>query len=207
MQGVDLGKKASTLKEKIQARMQLVGAPLLTSQIGALEFRERLMKGDNSAVQNLRMGTNTTVAELLKTLGQIPPLSLLHLSNPEFANYTREHVLQINNDLDFVQDVLSAAGKSKRLNPLLHSVLAGFSRRKKSGRSKCGQLNMHFDQLRFADKKTDEDEDLRSKDVLKTQKDKQRNTNEICKFYQQPQGCRYKKDSCRMSHRCVICNA
>ena len=57
MQSVDLGKKASTLKEKIQARMQLVSAPLLVSQIGALEFKERLLKGDNNAVKNLRMGT------------------------------------------------------------------------------------------------------------------------------------------------------
>ena len=159
----DLGGKANTLKERNQARAQLAGAPLLVAQISALELRRKLMEGDNNLLQNLRMGTWTTVAELLKVFGKISPLSLLYICNPEIGKYVTEHLLQHGDDLDFVQDVLTATGVSKELNPILNSVLAGFGRRKRYGRFKCGQLNLHFDRLRFAETATENDNDEKSK--------------------------------------------
>ena len=158
---VDLGKKASTIKARNQARSQLAGAPLLVAQVTELEFRRKLQEGDNNLAQNLHLGTWTTVAEVLKVLGKIPPLSLLHLCNPEFGKYFSDHLLQRADDLDFVQDVLSATAKSKALNPILHSVAAGFGRRKIYKRFKYGQLNMHFDRLRFAETATLENNDDR----------------------------------------------
>ena len=56
-QGTDLGGKATTLKERNQARAQLAGAPLLVAQLSEMEFRLKLMEGDNRLLQNLRMGT------------------------------------------------------------------------------------------------------------------------------------------------------
>ena len=82
------------------------------------------------------------MAELLKILGKIPPLSLLSLCNPEVGKYVAEHLLQHSDDLDFVQDVLKTTAGSKELNPILHSVLAGFGRRRRYGRFKNGQLNL-----------------------------------------------------------------
>ena len=101
------------------------------AQLGALEFRKKLLEGNNAAVQNLRMGTQMTVADLLKVLRQLTPLFLIRLCNPKFANFTKEHILQHGDDLDFVQDVIPVMGKSEQLNPILHSVLAGFGRRRR----------------------------------------------------------------------------
>ena len=158
-QDTDLGGKASTLKQRNQARAQLAGAPLLVAQLSEMEFRKKLLEGDITPLQNLRMGTYTTVAEVIKDFSKIPPLSLLQIFNPEIAKYVTEHLLQHSNDLDFVQDVLKAAGASKELNPILSSVVAGFARRRRQGRFKYGQLNIHFDRLRFADTATEKDHD------------------------------------------------
>ena len=75
------------------------------------------------------------------------------------------HLLQHSDDLDFVQDVLKASGGSRELNPILNLVLVGFGRRRRYGRFKCGQLNLQFDQLRFADTKTPKDDDRKAKDI------------------------------------------
>ena len=154
------------------------------------------------------MGIWTTVAELLKIFAKIPPLSLLHLCNPDFGKYVTEHLLQHGDDLDFVQDILSAVGSSKELNPILNSVLAGFGRRKRQGRFKCGQLNLHFDRLRFAETATPEDNDMMAKDLTKKTPQQQRIPDHlnICKFFQKPGGCRFSSSDCRFVHRCVICN-
>ena len=77
----DLGGKTSTVKMKNQARSQLAGAPLLVAQLGALELRKRMIQGDPKAMQRYRLGTLTTVAELLNVLGKLPPLSILRLCN------------------------------------------------------------------------------------------------------------------------------
>ena len=58
--GTDFGGKAKSLKEKNQARTKLVGAPLLVAQLGAMEFRNKMI-GDNSVLRTLRLGTQSTV--------------------------------------------------------------------------------------------------------------------------------------------------
>ena len=130
---MDLGGKAARLKEKNQARCQLAGAPLLVAQVGEMEFRRRMMEGDKTALSGLHWGTQTTVAEVMKTLGKIPPLDVLHLCNRKLGDYVKDHLLQHGDDLDFVQDVLSATGGCSTLNPVLNGVLAGFTRRKTYG--------------------------------------------------------------------------
>ena len=189
----DLGGKTSLLKEKNQARCQLAGAPLLVAQVGDLEFRKRMMTGDINAIKGLHLGSQMTVAELLKTLGKLPPLSFISLCNKELGSFVRDHLLQHGEDLDFVQDVLSATGGNLELNPILNSVLAGFSRRKTYGRFKCGQLNLDFDRLRYANTITPKDSDLLAKEVTQNQKVTPSSSagKGICKFFQQPMGCRF----------------
>ena len=120
----------------------------------------------------------------------------------------KDHLLQHGDDLDFVQDVLSATGGSMELNPILNSVLAAFSRRKTYGRYKCGQLNLDFDRLRYANTITPKDSDLQAKEVTQNQESKtDSNAGQgICKFFQQQAGCRFGL-TCRFSHSCVICNS
>ena len=85
-QRVDLGGKTPTLKQKNQARSQLAGAPLLVAQLGALELRTKMLERSHGELQNYRLGSQTTVAEVLKVLGKMPPLTVLKLCNPKFDN-------------------------------------------------------------------------------------------------------------------------
>ena len=167
------------------------------------------MEGDDKLVKSLRLGTWTTVGELLNVFGKIPPLSLLNICNPEFGKYMSNHLLQHSDDLDFVQDVLKATGGSSELNPILNSVLAGFGRRRRYGRFKCGQLNLQFDQLRFANTKTPKDDDRKAKDIAENVTRRtagSTNLVSVCRYFQQSQGCRFGSRDCRFAHRCTICN-
>ena len=74
-----MGTKAKSRKDRNLARSRLVGAPLLVAQLGAMEFRDRMRNGDETVLKTLRLGTKTTVAEVLKKLGQAPPLAVLEL--------------------------------------------------------------------------------------------------------------------------------
>ena len=67
------------MRDKNQARALLVGAPLLLAQLGALEFRKKMMNGDSSSLRTMRLGDRMSVAEFLKKLGQVPPLAMLNL--------------------------------------------------------------------------------------------------------------------------------
>ena len=56
---VDLGGKTKSMREKNQARALLAGAPLLLAQLGALEFRKKMMQGDSEVLSTIRLGTLT----------------------------------------------------------------------------------------------------------------------------------------------------
>ena len=93
------------------------------------------------------------------------------------------------------------------LNPILNSVLAGFYRRKTYGRFKYGQLNLHFDRMRYANTITPKDSDLHAKEVTQTLKSNTAISSGkgVCKVFQQAVGCRFRL-TCNFSYRCVICN-
>ena len=147
------------MKERNQARAQLAGAPLLVAQLDAMEFRNRMVKGDTESLRTLRLGTQTTVAEALKKLSTMPPLTLLQLcygyEDFDFA----AHLLRHADDLDFVQDTLTAVGMSDALNPILNGMLAGFNRRRRFQRFKIGHHDLELDRLRYAMTATAQDTD------------------------------------------------
>lgn len=175
----------------------------MVAQVGEMEFRKRMIEGDTRAMQGLHMGTQTTVAEVLKVLGKLPPTTVLSLCNKPFGKYVKEHLLQHGDALDFVQDILTATGGNLELNPILNGVLAGFSRKKKYGRFKCGQLNLDFDRLRYASTITPKDSDLFATEVTKR---KESDPKSLCRHFQKQSACGFGK-SCKFSHRCAICNA
>ena len=74
-------------------------------------------------------------------------------------------MLQLAEDFDFVQDVLSTSGNSLQLNPMLNGVLAGFNRRRRHSRFKYGNQSLEMDRLRFAQTASDRDSDLYATEV------------------------------------------
>ena len=121
-----------------------------------------------------------------------------------------EQLLQHADDLDFVQDTLTASGNSLQLNPLLNGVLAGFNRRRRHQRFKYGHRTLDFDRLRFAQTASDLDSDLFATEVRNArtnstwQEKGSKSSGAICRFFNKPAGCRRQK--CIYSHRCIICN-
>ena len=169
------------------------------------------MKGEPLVLSKLKLGTYMPAAALLKELSQIPPLTLLQLCYKGKNFNLSEHLLQHADDLDFVQDTITATGKCSQLNPVMNGVLAAFNRRRRFNRFKYGNVNLEFDRLRFANTATESDGDHHATEV-KGNKNKKENrggkgsyySGAVCRFYQREPGCFRRK--CVYAHRCIICN-
>ena len=179
------------------------------AQLGAMEFRDKMIKGDGTILGSLSLGTQTTVADLLKKFCRAPPLALLELcyGRKEF-NFV-ESLLQHADDLDFTQDTLSAVGASPMINPILNGVLAGLNRRRRHQRFKLGHYNLELDRLRYAETASLLDSDLAATEVksepVAQQNGKTRKpASEMCWFFQRKGGCRRKP--CPYIHKCMICD-
>ena len=175
-----------------------------------MEFRQKMLDGDNSILKSLRLGTQSTVGEVIKNLGRASPLAVLQLCFGRQEYDFAENLLQHADDLDFAQDTLTAVGESQALNPVLNGVLAGFNRRRRYHRFKIGHHTLELDRLRFATTASPLDSDLLAKEVVKdkpklTQPNstKQRSKINPCLFFQRQFGCR--RDPCPFVHKCTIC--
>ena len=107
---VDLAAKTKDIVQRTKARSMLIGAPLLVAQLNAMELRKRMMSGNTDALQQTRLGATMTVAQMLKIFSEAPPLAVLMLVNKKFGSWVSNNLLQQSNDLDFVQNVITAIG-------------------------------------------------------------------------------------------------
>ena len=185
---------------------------MLVAQLGAMEFRNQLLKGDDTILKSLRLGTQSTVGEVLKNLGRAPPLAVLQLCYDRKAFDFAESLIQHADDMDFVQDTLTAIGESHNLNPIFNGMLAGFNRRRRHQRFKFGHHTLQLDRLRFADSVSSLDSDLYATELTKNNKKEGQSYNrgrssrsEPCYFFQRISGCR--RYPCPFTHKCSICGA
>ena len=182
---------------------------MLVAQLGAMEFRNQLLKGDETVLKSLRLGTQSTVGEVLKNLGRAPPLAVLQLCYDRQAFDFAGYLLQHADDMDFVQDTLTAIGESRKLNPIFNGVLAGFNRRRRHQRFKFGHHTLQLDRLRFADSASSLDSDLYATELTKNIKKEGQDTRgrssrpSPCYFFQRIAGCR--RNPCPFTHKCSIC--
>ena len=72
------------------------------------------MKGNSQVLSNLRLGTHMSIAAMLKEMSKAPPLAVLQLCYKGKAFNLPEHLLQHADDLDFVQDAITATGNSTK---------------------------------------------------------------------------------------------
>ena len=162
-------------------------------------------------LSKIKLGSQISVAAILKILSQAPPLALLQLCHKDKDFNLPEHLLQHAADLDFVQDVITAIGNSTQLNPVMNGILAGFNRRRRFNRFNYGNRTLEFDRLRFANTASELDGDQHAMEVggKKKKKDSGKTKDSyysgaICRFYQRKNGCYRKK--CIYSHRCILCD-
>ena len=199
----DLGVKAKSSQERNTARAMLAAAPLMMAQQGALDLRKRMIEGDSSILSGLRLEDKMTVAQVLSKLKAVPPLTILKLCNKEVGDFVMDNLLQHSDDLDFVQDVLDLVGLHSALTPTLHTVLAGFSRRKNHGRFKYGQMSIAMDRLIYARLASPKDKDNRNV-IKRKERSKSGNCKDLCHHFQRRTGCR-DVDGCQFEHSCIIC--
>ena len=140
---MDLGGKAKTLSDRNKACALLAATPLLVAQVGLLDLRKKFMEGDVDVLQNLRLNSVMPVSETIRRLGQAPPMAVLKLCNRATGENISSKLIQHLDDLDFVQDALSVTSNHQELNPTLHGVIEGLSRRKTFHRLKHNQQGMY----------------------------------------------------------------
>ena len=169
-----------------------------------------MLEGDNSVLKSLRLNTQSTVGEVIKNLGRASPLTVLQLCFGSQEFDWAESLLQNADDLDFVQDTLTAVGESHTLNPIFNGVLAGFNRRRRYQRFKFGHHTLELDRLRYATTASSLDSDLLatelSKKGVKSENPsiaKRWSRLDPCYFFQRQAGCR--RDPCPFVHKCTIC--
>ena len=201
---IDLGTKVKSMQERNTARAMLAGAPLMVAQLGALEFRKRMLKGDAGILSSLRMGDTMTISQVLKKLGALPPLTLLKLCNKELGDFVMDSLIQHSDDLDFVQDVLNTTASHSSLTPTMHAVIAGFTRRRNYGRFKHNQQSVALDRVRFAHLASPKDNDD-TNIVKRNRRIMGGDSKIVCKFFQRRRGC--SKAFCPFVHKCNICQA
>ena len=194
--------KAKSLQERNKARAMLAAAPLMVAQLGALEFRKRMLKGDASILSSMRLEDSMTVSQVLKKLGELPPLTILKLCKKELGDFVTDSLLQHSDDLDFVQNILDVNGLHATLTPTLHAVLGGFSRRRNYGSFKHNQQSVAMDILRFAHLASPKDRDG-ARPVKRNRRSMGGESKRMCKYFQRHDGCR--KNICQFEHKCIIC--
>ena len=195
----DLVSKVGKTKQKENsARSSLVAAPLLVAQLDARDLREMMVKGDQSVLHSIKCGTRGTAAQFLKALAKIPVMDVIRLMDKQKANEIANSFLRQAEDLDFVQDMLSACAKYEDLNPLLNALLDAFGRRRKSRRFKEGPHCLDLDRLRHLHTRNVNINANRSSPVNPNTQRKQL----FCRFYQRG-FCHY--DPCKYIHQCSNC--
>ena len=156
----DIGGKAQTLKQRRIVRSQLASAPLLVAQTGLQGVQATLGSGDDSVLEQIRLGDHYSVMHILKVLSRARPLSVLRLLNKVTAQKLGSCISQVSADLDFVQTVLDLVSRSEELNPSLNAITEAFRRRHLGGSFTSGSNSVMMDALLYADTKSTKDSDV-----------------------------------------------
>ena len=196
---IDLASKVGKTKQKENsARSSFAAAPLLVAQLDARDLREIMVQGDHSILKSIKRGTRGTAAQFLKALAKVPVMDVIRLMDKQKANEIASSFLRQADDLDFVQDMLSACAKYDDLNPLLNALLDAFGRRRKTRRFKEGPHSLDLDRLRH----------LHTRNITTSSQGStpgSQNTQRkplFCRFYQRG-FCHY--DPCKYIHQCSSC--
>ena len=181
----------------------------MVAQLGAQELKKKLQQGDVETLHSLRMGDQMSMAQLLARLSNAPPMAVLQLCNAEKGKAINNMIQQHSEDLDFVQEVLTAVGNHSELNPTMHAVLAGFTRRRNFGYFKNGAHNVDIDRLRFSHTASPKDADgggQKKNDNSTSSNSRNQSTRKaICYYFQRVAGCNA-PGRCKFAHLCILCD-
>ena len=207
MTGQDISAKARTLVLRRSVRAQLIAAPLVVAQAGLHRLQVLLGSGDSPVLTSVRLGEHYSVAETLKILSSLPPLSVLKLLDRARAAELASLSATVASELDFVQSTVDLVAAKDSLNPSMNAVAEAFKRRHLTGRFSAGEHNIKVDSLVYADTKGTMDFDHCATDIHKEVAGKKnplprgRQTS-VCLDFQRGY-CRWR--NCRFEHSCAEC--
>ena len=203
--GQDISAKARTLIMRRSVRAQLIAAPLVVAQAGLHRLRVLLGGGDSPVLNSVRLGDHYSVAETLKMLSSLPPLSVLKLLDQARAAELASLSATVAEELDFVQSTVDLVAAKDSLNPSMHAVAVAFKRRHLTGRFSAAEHNIKVDTLVYADTKGKKDFDHCATDIIK-EVDGKKNPSprgrqmNVCLDSQRGY-CRWR--NCRFDHSCA----
>ena len=138
MSGQDISAKARSLVLRRSVRAQLIAAPLVVAQAGLHRLQVLLGSGDSPVLTSVRLCEHYSVAETLKILSSLPPLSVLKLLGQARAPELASLSATVASELDFVQSTVDLVAAKDSLNPSMNAVAEAFKRRHLTGRFAAG---------------------------------------------------------------------
>ena len=170
------------------------------------------MSDDQRVLGSINLDSLMTVSEFFRAIGKAPLMDIITLCN-QSRSEAITNSLQIWGALDYVQEVLKCSGSDVTLNPLLHAVLDGFSRRDRFNNFQVSTGSAALDCLKHQQTVSEMDSDLKSEDVVKnvtpvSSKEK-RGSNRTRRRQTGPcyafQRCTCALQNCRFLHMCMSC--
>ena len=116
-------------------------------------------------MEDLKLGDQYSVAEVLKYLSRAPFTSLMKLFDRVKGDNLEARILGLAADPDFAQSVLDLVSSKEELNPALKAVAEAFKRRALSGSFVSDTHCVALDALRYADTRGDNDQDGLATDI------------------------------------------
>ena len=160
-----------------------------------------ITEGDRKILSDIKPATYGTAAQFLKALGKAPLLQILEITNQQRYKEVWESMLQHEDDLDYLQTLITSANNEPALNPTMNALNEAFTRRWFSGRFRTAGRSIELDTIVNMYTKGEGDDD----DKIQQQNKPEAGDNSYPCFAFQHGRC--KKPLCRFSHKCMICDS
>ena len=201
VKNVDISAKAKGLNQRREARSMLIGAVLLVAQIGAHDIRSSLNSGSSEILENIMYDTRRgTATQFIKLLAQAPMLEVMELISKEKKEKITEKLLQHADDLDYLQNLVTAIGREPGLNPAMNAVEEAYARRRFTRRFKTTGQSVKLDIMLHKSTEGTADNDEATTAGGKHRKPSSR----LCHQFQKGE-CRW--PNCTFQHKCRKCSS
>ena len=160
-----------------------------------------LTEGDRKILSNIKPNAYGTAAQFMKAIGKAPPLQILEVTNQQRYKKVLEGMRQHEDDLDYLQTLITSANSEPALNPTMNALNDAFTRRWFSGRFRTAGRGIEVDTIVNMNTKGEGDDD----DKTQKQKKPEAEANSYPCFAFQYGRCN--KPQCRFSHKCIKCGS
>ena len=88
-----------------------------------------MTEGDRKILADIKPTAYGTATQFLKALSKAPPLQILEITNHQKYKEVLEGILQHEDDLDYLQTLITSSNNEPALNPTMNALNEAFTRR------------------------------------------------------------------------------